>query len=209
MEGNQKKLVAMAESVASAIYHSEQACPTNFREVFYHLQQTVLKKWGSASSEKVRYSCVSGFLFLRFFCPAILGPKLFNLMDGFPDPKTARTLTLLSKIVQNLANLVEFGQKEPYMSCINNFVSSSIPNMRSFIDRVATPPRGNWPGFIEGDQAKIDLQREVAFLHSYIVSHKAAILEQESVKGIKDKLVAVLSELDMICIKELSERKKR
>lgn len=28
---------------------------------------------------QVRYSVVSGFIFLRFFAPAILGPKLFDL----------------------------------------------------------------------------------------------------------------------------------
>lgn len=29
--------------------------------------------------KEVRYAVVSGFVFLRFFAPAILGPKLFGL----------------------------------------------------------------------------------------------------------------------------------
>jgi hypothetical protein len=29
---------------------------------------------------------------LRFFCPAILGPKLFDLMKDHPEMKVARTL---------------------------------------------------------------------------------------------------------------------
>lgn len=30
-------------------------------------------------NKEVRYSVISGFIFLRFFAPAILGPKLFDL----------------------------------------------------------------------------------------------------------------------------------
>jgi hypothetical protein len=208
IDGNQKRLISLAEGVSVDIFQSEVHCPTNFREIFGHLQDTVAKKWGfGASSEKVRYSVVSGFLFLRFFCPPILGPKLFNLMDSFADPKTGRTFTLLSKIMQNLANLVEFGQKEPYMAAINPFVTSNIPNMRSFFDKISTPPRGNWPGFVDGDHPQIHLQKEMAFLHSYLLRHKAAVLSQPSLASVKDKLVSVLAELDGVIMKELKERR--
>lgn len=43
---------------------------------------TVLKVWISfffPDNKEVRYSVISGFIFLRFFAPAILGPKLFDL----------------------------------------------------------------------------------------------------------------------------------
>jgi len=210
VEGNQKRLISLAEGVTLDVFQSEISCPTNFREIFNHLQETVARKWGyGQQSEKVRYSVVSGFLFLRFFCPAVLGPKLFNLMDSFADPKTSRTFTLLSKILQNLANLVEFGLKEPYMAAINPFVENNIPNMRSFLDRIATPPRGNWPGFVDGDHPQIHLQKEMAFLHSYLLRHKAAILTQAGIASIKDKLVGVLTDLDSVILKELKERRGR
>jgi len=210
IDANQKRLIALAEGVILDIFQSEVSCPTNFREIFAHLQDTVAKKWGyGPSSEKVRYSVVSGFLFLRFFCPALLGPKLFNLMDNFADPKTGRTFTLLSKIMQNLANLVEFGQKEPYMAAINPFVLGNIPNMRSFLDKISTPPRGNWPGFVDGDHPQIHLQKEMAFLHSYLLRHKVAVLNQSSLASVRDKLVVVLGELDSIILKELRDRRAK
>jgi hypothetical protein len=34
----------------------------------------------------VQYSSVSGFLFLRFFVPAVLNPKLFGLLKGAQLP---------------------------------------------------------------------------------------------------------------------------
>jgi Ras GTPase-activating protein 3 len=39
----------------------------------------VEKKKSVADNKEVRYSVISGFIFLRFFAPAILGPKLFGL----------------------------------------------------------------------------------------------------------------------------------
>ena len=46
------------------------------------------------------YSIVSGFIFLRYFGPAILGPKLFGLRNEFADNETGRTLTLAAKVLQ-------------------------------------------------------------------------------------------------------------
>ena len=48
----------------------------------------------------IRYSAVGGFIFLRFFGPAILGPKLFGLRPDFADSVVGRTLTLAAKVLQ-------------------------------------------------------------------------------------------------------------
>ncbi len=44
------------------------------------------------------------------------------IIADFADPKTARTLTLLAKTLQCLANLANFGVKEPYMVEMNSFI---------------------------------------------------------------------------------------
>lgn len=46
----------------------------------------------------MKYLAISGFLFLRFFAPAILTPKLFDLRDQHADPQTSRSLLLLAKV---------------------------------------------------------------------------------------------------------------
>jgi len=65
-------------------------------------------------------------LHLSNFCP-----------PEYPDEKTARKLTLVAKVLQNLANFARFGVKEEYMCFMNDFVGSEIKNMKEFIKRIS------------------------------------------------------------------------
>ncbi|KXS18385.1 Rho GTPase activation protein [Gonapodya prolifera JEL478] len=86
-----------------------------------------------------KYSAVAGFLFLRLLVPAILGPKLFGLMDEFPTAPVARTLTLLAKVIQTIANMADgFSEKERYMMVLNDFVVQQQSQVKKFLDAVAT-----------------------------------------------------------------------
>lgn len=49
-------------------------------------------------SQDIPYTAISSFIFLRFFIPAILSPKLFSLRELHPDQRTERTLKLVSKV---------------------------------------------------------------------------------------------------------------
>ena len=55
----------------------------------------------------------------------------------YPDEKIARKLTLVAKVVQNLANFARFGVKEEYMCFMNDFLSKEIKNMKQFVDRIS------------------------------------------------------------------------
>lgn len=54
--------------------------------------------WLPCPLQDVKYLAISGFFFLRFFAPAILTPKLFQLRDQHADTRTSRTLLLLAKV---------------------------------------------------------------------------------------------------------------
>ncbi len=49
--------------------------------IFRHIRSCADDRYGDFL-RTVTYSSVSGFLFLRFFCPAVLNPKLFGLLKG-------------------------------------------------------------------------------------------------------------------------------
>jgi len=79
------------------------------REIFAFIATEVSNKWGEDID--VKYPAVTGFIFLRFFCPAILNPHLYGLVTDHPSEIASRNFTLISKTLMNLANLVGFGQK--------------------------------------------------------------------------------------------------
>ncbi|XP_053697913.1 GTPase-activating protein [Sabethes cyaneus] len=104
IDNNLLNLQDYVEKVFEAITNSAVKCPAVLCQIFHDLRECAAKYF--PQNKEVRYSVVSGFIFLRFFAPAILGPKLFDLTTEPVDEQTTRTLTLISKTIQSLGNLV-------------------------------------------------------------------------------------------------------
>ncbi|EQD79884.1 ras GTPase-activating protein, partial [mine drainage metagenome] len=102
IEKNLQNLIFYTKKIFESISNSFTRCPASFRNIFQHLQAEVINKF--PENNQIRYIAPSSFIFLRFFCPALLGPKLFNLMPEHPNESVARDLTLIAKTMQNLAN---------------------------------------------------------------------------------------------------------
>ncbi|NWI00055.1 RASL1 protein, partial [Tichodroma muraria] len=83
--------------IVDAIVGSVDKCPLPMRVAFKQLRRRVEERFPLAQHEEVRYFSISGFLFLRFFAPAVLTPKLFRLREQHAEPCTSRTLLLLAK----------------------------------------------------------------------------------------------------------------
>ncbi|XP_039581963.1 rasGAP-activating-like protein 1 isoform X2 [Passer montanus] len=83
--------------IIEAIVGSVDKCPLPMRVAFKQLRRRVEERFPSAQHEEVRYFSISAFLFLRFFAPAVLTPKLFGLREQHAEPCTGRTLLLLAK----------------------------------------------------------------------------------------------------------------
>ena len=81
LERNWRKLVDVTKRIWSAIFNSSSRCPLELKVVFRHIRACAEDRYGDFL-RTVRYSSVSGFVFLRFFCPAVLNPKLFGLLKG-------------------------------------------------------------------------------------------------------------------------------
>ncbi|NXT22600.1 RASL1 protein, partial [Syrrhaptes paradoxus] len=96
-ESSLELLTGYLGDIVDAIVGSVDKCPLLMRVAFKQLRQRVEERFPSAQHEDARYFAISGFLFLRFFAPAVLTPKLFGLREQHADPRTRRTLLLLAK----------------------------------------------------------------------------------------------------------------
>lgn len=81
LERNWNNLVHLTTKIWKSIAGSASRCPPELRLIFRHIRACADDRYGDFL-RSVTYSSVSGFLFLRFFCPAILNPKLFGLLKG-------------------------------------------------------------------------------------------------------------------------------
>nr|XP_023415256.1 rasGAP-activating-like protein 1 isoform X1 [Loxodonta africana]XP_023415257.1 rasGAP-activating-like protein 1 isoform X1 [Loxodonta africana] len=124
--------------IMDAIVGSVERCPPAMRLAFKQLRRRVEEHFPQAEHEDLKYLAISGFLFLRFFAPAILTPKLFDLRDQHADPQTSRSLVLLAKAVQSIGNLgQQLGQgKELWMAPLHPFLLQSILGVRDFLDQL-------------------------------------------------------------------------
>ncbi|XP_060049028.1 rasGAP-activating-like protein 1 isoform X2 [Erinaceus europaeus] len=124
--------------IVDAIVGSADHCPPAMRLAFQQLRRRVEERFPQAEHQDVKYLAISGFLFLRFFAPAILTPKLFHLREHHADPQTSRSLLLLAKAVQSIGNLgQQLGQgKELWMAPLHPFLLQSISRVRDFLDQL-------------------------------------------------------------------------
>ncbi|CAF9917532.1 MAG: hypothetical protein HETSPECPRED_003508 [Heterodermia speciosa] len=135
LERNWRNLVAHTENIWKSIAASATRCPPELRMIFRHIRACAEDRYGNFL-RSVTYSSVSGFLFLRFFVPAVLNPKLFGLLKNHPRLRAQRTLTLIAKSLQTLANLSTFGSKEPWMEPMNVFLTTHRQEFKDFVDTI-------------------------------------------------------------------------
>jgi len=127
-------LMAQSQKILKQVLNSWDDCPTQFRSLFAHLKHVVAQRFADNVN-----TTIGGFIFLRFFCPAVSSPEAYGILEEPPSPEARRLLILITKVLQNLSNDVEFGSKEPYMAKMNDFIQSNRVKLAQFYEKLVKP----------------------------------------------------------------------
>jgi hypothetical protein len=134
---NKQNVVSATELFLNAICASANEAPRAFREVCHCILTSVRERYPEA-----KYTAVGAFIFLRFFCPAIVSPEAEGLVKSnvVVSRDMKRGHLIATKVIQNLANNVLFGAKETYMIVLNDFLTSNIYKVTSFLREISNVP---------------------------------------------------------------------
>eukprot|EP00727_Mastigamoeba_balamuthi_P008854 m51a1_g4591 hypothetical protein (478) ;mRNA; f:191248-193003 len=111
-------LSTKAYTLLMCIVRSPQSVPHSLRVVAKIIAKSASKFPGRETQT------VASFFSLRFLCPALVMPHRYGLMSEAPSESLRRKLTLLTKVLQNLATCQQFGKKEPFMAVMNPFIDT-------------------------------------------------------------------------------------
>ncbi|KAJ6440855.1 pentafunctional AROM polypeptide [Purpureocillium lavendulum] len=132
LQKNAIQLQIVAKVFMDDICASETLVPVSFRRICCIIADAVSHRFPNA-----KYTAVGAFMFLRFICPAIVAPESEGLVSSTPTKEMRRGLLLIAKVIQNLANNVLFGTKEPYMFPLNPFLVQNIGFVTTFLSRIS------------------------------------------------------------------------
>ncbi len=125
-------LMEIANSFLLTIINSIDEVPYGIRWICKQIRSLTKRKYPEATDFAI-CSLIGGFFFLRFINPAIVTPQAYMLVDGPPAKHPRRTLTLIAKMLQNLANKPSYA-KEQYMMSLNPFVENNKTRMNAFLN---------------------------------------------------------------------------
>ncbi|KAJ5808546.1 hypothetical protein N7474_009815 [Penicillium riverlandense] len=126
-----KMLTDIANGFLTTIIDAVHETPYGLRWICKQIRSLSRRKYPDAQDQTI-CTLIGGFFFLRFINPAIVTPRSYMLIDATPTDKPRRTLTLIAKMLQNLANKPSYA-KEPYMASLQPFIESNKDRVNKFL----------------------------------------------------------------------------
>ncbi|CAG8622608.1 12354_t:CDS:10 [Funneliformis caledonium] len=124
-------LMDVANSFLTIIIQSIEQVPYGIRWICKQIKSLTKRKYADAT-ELMICTLIGGFFFLRFVNPAIVTPHSYMLVDGMPREHPRRTLTIVAKMLQNLANKPTY-LKEEFMVLLNPFIDRNKKRINKFL----------------------------------------------------------------------------
>lgn len=124
-------LMEIATSFLDTIISGLDETPYGIRWICKQIRSLSRRKYPDAQDQTI-CTLIGGFFFLRFINPAIVTPRSYMLVDGTPADHPRRALTLIAKMLQNLANKPSYN-KEPYMAKLQPFINKNKERVNKFM----------------------------------------------------------------------------
>lgn len=193
------QLQEIADKFLNRLISSADQVPYGIRWICKQIRELVKEKFPQATREQ-SCSLIGGFYLLRFVNPAIVTPQAFMLVETKLSVNTRRNLTLLAKILQNLANNHQFGGvKEFYMAPLNGFLQKNRNRVNEFLEKLTRVDdlqnQLNIDKYIalgKTEETYINISlNEMYFVHALLNEH-IDILEQDDNNGPLRRILAEL-----------------
>jgi neurofibromin 1 len=167
-DSNAKQLENLIRKLLDSIFQNESMIPLSVRIIFSKISKISEQKFPGHGR-----LAVGGLIFLRLICPAIISPEQSGIVESSSqiDKNYRRGLLLSTKIMQNLANNVLFGNKEEFMVRFNDILNEYRAPFDIFLDNLSVNTD------VPDDQASISNYTDGdciignAYLHFYIVEN--------------------------------------
>lgn len=134
-----QNLEQVTEAFLNVIAVSWKKLPSAIREICHHIATTVQEKY----PESV-FTSIGGFIFLRFINPAIVSPEVIDLDLPNDTREIRRSLVMITKVLQALANNIRFGAREPSIKTLNPFMAKNIYPMTRFLKDISSIDETGW-----------------------------------------------------------------
>jgi len=165
---NLERLRITSQKIFDTIIADVTKWPVQVRVILQNVRKLVAGVFPNS-----QLKAVGAFVFLRFLCPSLIAPESFGLLKEPPSKEARRALTLIAKVLQNLANNVTF-KKEAYMLDLNSFVEQNQAKMLNFYKDLSTITDDVVKSKMKSDQNEEKL-KELATLIDYFSKHIAQV----------------------------------
>ncbi|BFU24254.1 ras GTPase activating protein [Entamoeba histolytica HM-3:IMSS] len=161
----------------------------DFSYIFNVIKKEVMKKWPENA-----LIAIGGFLFLRFINPAIVSPHRFGSNMLLPNDNGHRTLILISKVVQSIANQPLCPFREECMQPFSDYVLSQYDHVNQFLNIISS--NDQMPQYERSISDSVIVE-EIPIIVKGLIGFKEDIIKDfyeklDTVPGIKDKLIPML-----------------
>ncbi|KAK2802223.1 hypothetical protein FQN50_007403 [Emmonsiellopsis sp. PD_5] len=179
-----KMLTDIANTFLETIIEGLEETPYGIRWICKQIRSLSRRKYPDAQDQTI-CTLIGGFFFLRFINPAIVTPRSYMLIDATPSDKPRRTLTLIAKMLQNLANKPSYA-KEPYMASLQPFIHENKERVNKFLldlcevqDFYESLEMDNYVALSKRDLELQITLNEVYATHALLEKHTSALASQD------------------------------